>query len=169
MSKYDNINTAGELLREVISNGLSTEQEDRNRAADIFGNSSVSDLAELANSKDEISGKWKADTFYFIAFNIWNWRDAVNFYNQHSNPATAEHERVVKKFSELNTRHERLKEANEALKEELKKMEGVFSDLGAAKHRILELENQHIDEIAKRDTEIMKLKAMLFDQMMKSA
>ena len=169
MSKYDKINTAKELIREVISNGLSIEQDDRNRAADIFGNSSVGGLAELANSKDEISGKWVMDTFYFIAFNVWHWEQAVSFFNQHSNPAKAEQERVANELKDLEARHERLREANETLKEELNLCEGAFSDLEAARHRIVEIENQHIDELAEKDTEIMRLKAMLFDQMMKSA
>ena len=169
MSKYDKINTAKELIREVISNGLSTEQEDRNRAADIFGNSSVGDLAELANSTDEIGRKFVGSTFYFIAFNIWHWEQAVSFYNQYSNPARTEHERVANELKELKARHERLKEANETLKEELKLREGAFSDLETARHRIEELQDQHADEIAEKDTEIMRLKAMLFDQMMKSA
>jgi len=87
MSKYDEIFTAYDLIREVISNGLSTAIEDINRAADIFGNSSVDELAKLANSEDQICGKYVSNMFYSIAFSIWNWQDAVNFYNEHTNLA----------------------------------------------------------------------------------
>ena len=49
MSKYDGIKTAAELVREVKNHGLSTVQEDLNRAADIIGNSEIGDLVRLAN------------------------------------------------------------------------------------------------------------------------
>lgn len=49
MSKYDGIKTAAELVREVKNYGLSTVQEDLNRAADIIGNSEIGELVRLAN------------------------------------------------------------------------------------------------------------------------
>ena len=49
MSKYDGIKTAAELVREVKNHGLSTVQEDLNRAADIIGNSEIGELVRLAN------------------------------------------------------------------------------------------------------------------------
>ena len=91
MSKYDNIKTAADLITEVSLNGLSTAQDDLNRAADIFGRSSIKDLAALANdaqckSEDGYStGKPStSSTFYFIAFSVWNWEEATRFYNEHT-------------------------------------------------------------------------------------
>ena len=49
MSKYDSIETAAELVAEVQAHGLSTAQEDICRAQDIFGHTSVEELAHLAN------------------------------------------------------------------------------------------------------------------------
>ena len=82
--RYDNIETAKDLIREVISHGFSTQQHDRARAQDIFGRESIDNLARLANSEEEISGKYVGSMFYFIAFNIWNWEDATRFYNEHT-------------------------------------------------------------------------------------
>lgn len=81
---YDNIQTAEELIREVISNGLNIEQNHINRAADIMGNTSVGALAVLANDERTVSGKRICETCYFILFSVWNWRQAVNFYNEHT-------------------------------------------------------------------------------------
>lgn len=102
MSKYDSIDTAADLIREVAVHGLSMDQDDRNRAADIFGRTSIDELARLANDigrnnekgEPDPKGTWSSsrkptqETFYFIAFNIWHWSDAVNFFNEHTNPAT---------------------------------------------------------------------------------
>lgn len=86
-SKYDSIKTAADLVAEVAAHGLSTEQEDQNRAADIFGNTSIEELDRLANDigrnnqngEPDPKGTWSSsrkgtqETFYFIAFSIWNW------------------------------------------------------------------------------------------------
>ena len=48
-SKYDSITTAADLVKEVMAHGLSTVQDDLNRAADIFGRSSIEELVNLAN------------------------------------------------------------------------------------------------------------------------
>jgi len=55
ISKYDEISTAKELVKEVIANGLSTDILDRNRASDIFGHSTTEELADLANSEERSS------------------------------------------------------------------------------------------------------------------
>ena len=86
MSKYDSIKTAADLISEVIMHGLSTEQDDTNRAADIFGNSAVGELAELANSENQKI----SNTFYSIAFRVWHWEQATRFFNEHTNPVTKE-------------------------------------------------------------------------------
>ena len=49
MSKYDSIKTASDLVADVQLNGLSTDQEDICRAQDIFGHTSIEELARLAN------------------------------------------------------------------------------------------------------------------------
>ena len=77
-SIYNNIGTAKELIADVKAHGFNTDIENICRAQDIFGHSSVEELAALANENQ--------NTFYMILFKIWNWREATTFYNEHSNP-----------------------------------------------------------------------------------
>ena len=100
MSKYDSIKTAAELVADVRANGLSTAQEDICRAQDIFGHTPIEELDRLANDigrdndkgEPDPHGSWSSSrpatqaTFYRIAFSIWNWEDAVRFWNLHTNP-----------------------------------------------------------------------------------
>lgn len=99
-SRYDTIYTARALVREVMAHGLSTRQEDLVRVQDLFGNSTIDELVDLANDigrnnadgEPDPEGSWSSirrgtrDTFYMILFSVWNWEDAVRFYNQHTNP-----------------------------------------------------------------------------------
>ena len=80
-SKYDSITTAADLVKEVMAHGLSTVQDDLNRAADIFGRSSIEELVNLANDigrnnengEPDPKGSWSSgrkatqSTFYMIA------------------------------------------------------------------------------------------------------
>ena len=147
MSKYDSIETARDLIREVISNGLSTEQDDRNRAADILGRSQVGQLAQLANSDERICDKRIGEMFYFIAFNIWNWREAMSFYNEHTvklNELKRERDALLK---DRETAWARVNE----LQDDASKYAGDIYQLNDAKE--------------KQAQEITTLKAKLYDLM----
>ena len=61
MSKYDNIETAAELVVEVQFHGLSTAKEDICRAQDIFGSTSVEELTRLANDIGRDNDKGEPD------------------------------------------------------------------------------------------------------------
>lgn len=76
--KYDEIQTAEELVNEIAINGISLNQNDQIRAQDIIGHSSVGELENLANGK--LGGK-----FYFLLQHIWNIEDVIRFWNNHSN------------------------------------------------------------------------------------
>lgn len=98
-SNYESIKTAKELCEYVSAHGLPTRQEDILRAQDIFGRSTVDELVALAgdngrqnaDGRPDPRGSWYSgkdglsEVFYSILFHIWNWRDAVDFYNRHSN------------------------------------------------------------------------------------
>lgn len=128
MSKYDSIKTAADLISEVQGHGLSTAQEDLNRAADIFGNSSVEELDRLANDigrnnengEPDPKGSWSSNrkatqsTFYMIASAIWNWEDVTRFWNLHTNP---EREELVK-----------LRNVEKELKAEVQKLKGQIEE-----------------------------------------
>lgn len=178
-SKYDSIKTAAELVAEVQANGLSLMQEDICRAQDIIGRSAVKDLIELANDigrdnglgDPDPKGTWSngrhetRSTFYFVLFKIWNWEDAVRFWNQHSNP---EHE----KFEELQTKLKDEMAEHSKTKEALKEQR-ISTD---AEHKFLLVERGKRSEqgekirsleaeLHDRDMTIMELKAKLYDMM----
>jgi len=167
MSKYDNIKTAADLVTEVAIHGLSTDQEDLNRAADIFGNTSIGELARLANDigrnnekgEPDPDGTWSSSrkatqsTFYMIAFSIWNWREATAFFNEHTNPATKGH-RVTKletSLKDAEKERNNLKTQLDATAERAKEYAYKIDDLNAEK--------------AALELEITKLKAKLYDLM----
>lgn len=180
-SKYDSINTAAELVAEVQANGLSLMQEDICRAQDIFGRSAVKDLIALANDigrdnelgEPDPNGTWSngrhetRSTFYFVLFKIWNWEDAVRFWNRHSNP---EHE----KFEELQTKL-KAETAEHSKTKEVLKEQRISTD---AEHKFLLIERgkrreqgekiRSLEaELHDRDMTIMELKAKLYDLMVK--
>ena len=159
MSKYNNIETANGLIQEVISHGLSTEQDDLNRAADIFGNSKVGELAALANSKETVSGKQISDIFYFIAFRIWNWRDAVSFYNEH----TSEERRL--RLEAENKFNAQVK-ANEELLADVVRLDETVAELKAQTYAALEEVETQEKRAEEAEAAVVVLKARLYDLMM---
>lgn len=170
MSKYDSIKTAAELVAEVRANGLSTAQEDICRAQDIFGHTSIEELDRLANDigrdndkgEPDPHGSWSSSrpatqaTFYRIAFSIWNWEDAVRFWNQHTNP---EH----MAFGEVKAENARLRAAKTELED---KVETLQHEQEMATR---EIETLHKDEtsmilaLENAEEEIITLKAELYD------
>ena len=151
MSKYDEIGTAEALVREVISNGLSLDQDDRNRAADIVGRTSVGELAALANSEEKASGKQFGETLYFILFNIWNWREATSFYNEHTLA-------VAVKFRELKAERDELSKDREAAWEKVNELQEKWDST-------YEQFRRHENRAIAAEQEIVVLKAKLYDLM----
>lgn len=174
MSKYDSIKTAAELVKEVQMYGLSVAQDDLNRAADIFGNSTIEELVALANDigrnnengepdpKGSFSSGRKPtrDTFYSIISHIWNWEEVTRFWNLYTNP---EHQKFVK----MRDAQKEMEAQLEASKAEVKaehesRLAATASELKAQK----EIDRLGA-ELHFRDMEIMELKAKLYDLMTK--
>lgn len=167
MSKYDSIKTAADLVAEVAAHGLSTDQDDINRAADIFGNTSIEELDRLANDigrnnekgEPDPNGSWSSsrkptqETFYFIAFSIWHWQDATRFFNQHTNPDTKDH-----KVSKLESSLEAVTKDRDNTKAQL------TDTADRAKEYAYKIDDLKAD-LQQKDTEIMALKAKLYDCM----
>jgi len=181
MTKYDSIKTAAELVKEVQMYGLSVTRDDLNRAADIFGNSTVEELVALANDigrnnengEPDPKGSWSSarkptrDTFYSIISHIWNWEEVTRFWNLYTNP-----DRL--KITELRA-------AVHDLKDEIKTLEGQLETSKAevkAEHearlaatsnelKALKETGRLGAELHSRDMEIMELKAKLYDLMVK--
>jgi hypothetical protein len=165
MSKYDTIKTAADLVTEVRLHGLSTEQDDKNRAADIFGNSSIKALADLANdaqcknANGFSTGKpATSDTFYFILYNIWNWREATAFFNEHTNPVTKDAKETAAE----------LRQAKKDIKEFLTVLGETWGSMQKLAEEKIYEHNERVKALVALDTaqhEIIKLKAKLYDFM----
>ena len=171
-SKYDSIETAADLVREVQNHGLSINPNDVCRAQDIFGNTSIEELARLANDigrnnsqgEPDPKGSWSSsrrptqDTFYMIAFSIWNWEVATRFWNQYTNP---EHETFKELKRNLKEQEEAVKALSAKLSEEQEARLMAENDYNRLVDRCSEAE--HRAEAA--EAEILVLKAKLYDYM----
>lgn len=171
-SIYDNIKTAKDLISEVMVSGLSTNQEDICRAQDIIGNSTIEELVELANDigrddehgNPDPKGSWcrgrraTQGTFYMVLFHIWNWEQATNFWNLHTNPDRekmgAYYEAKAKAECEL-----------EHLKDEVKKEHNIRLKETVDKKTALDEVERLKAELHDREMKIMELKAKLYDLM----
>lgn len=142
--KYDEIQTAEELVNEIAINGISLNQNDQIRAQDIIGHSSVGELENLANGK--LGGK-----FYFLLQHIWNIEDVIRFWNNHSNQEHKEFQICREKVKKLTKENEESSTAYMSL----------LKDYGNLKKELAMLESKE----KKSAEEILKLKARLFDMM----
>lgn len=147
---YDKIKTVRELINDVRAHGFSTAVEDICRVQDIFGHSSIEELAGVANENSQ--------EFYMILFKIWRWDEATAFYNEHSNPVN------------INSLKKELSDCKEQLEAIKKQARG----LGNAHTKDLENNvklGKALDEYEKENRdlkdEIIKLKAKLYDLMVK--
>lgn len=180
-SRYDNIQTAAELVREVSLHGISLDVDDINRAADIFGHSPEEDLAFLANDigRDNENGepdpkgtlfsgrRGTRSTFYSILFHIWNWEDATRFWDRHTNPAKEMREKTI---AEQKAEIAELMALKEEAEKRAKKLRETENDL------LLQVDNlrkevEALKEQSKKDLtayheknqECIVLKARLYD------
>ena len=169
-SKYDNIGTAAELVSEVQLHGLSLAQEDICRAQDIFGHTSIEELARLANDIGRDNEKGEPDpkgsrssgrratqsTFYSILSSIWHWEEVTRFWNLHTNPQTEELKKQQDAYDFIVKDNEKLKSENDSLREAqfnlLAEREDLRTRTGDAQRRAEEAE-----------AEVIRLKAKLYD------
>lgn len=170
MSKYDSIETAAELVAEVQAHGLSTAQEDICRAQDIFGHTSVEELARLANNigrnndqgEPDPHGSWSSGrkatqgTFYAIAFSIWNWEDATRFWNLHTNPERQTWQTAKLTIGELQHKVTATEIERDAAKDLLRASEKKASDLIDA---LTDAERR----ACTAEAQVLALKAKLYD------
>lgn len=183
MSKYDDIKTAKELVYEVQMHGLSTDQADLNRAADIFGHSAIRDLACLANDiglnnedgEPDPNGTWGTghkptrNTFYSIASRVWNWEELVNFWNRTSNP---EHDEVIELRATCNSLRENIVDRDRRIHEAYARIEAkdkALTDISAAISEATDDNECLKKKIHDKELEILKLKARLYDLLAEKA
>ena len=162
-SEYDNINNLRDLLVHITMHGMSTKTEDILRMQDIVGNTSVQDLVAFANDKDEMGNMKNWRRFYSLLFSIWNWEDALTFWANNSNPERA-------KMSALRERNKVLEKENcenKKLKAWLDKAYEKQEYYRDQYTQTLE-KNMDMEKILKqKDEEIVKLKAKMYDLMVK--
>lgn len=181
-SEYDNIQSAKELVRHIQFHGLSTKQVDRNRAADIIGNSSVQELVELANDigrndadgNPDPNGSWSSSrrptqgTFYHLLSLIWNWEDVCRFWDQHTNPSR---KRLEEKCSEwekkYNAEHDNHRNARHLYDVEKHKVEVLEAKL-ASVTEAAEAYKRTAESALRAKTEINKKIFELYDAVLKS-
>lgn len=170
MSKYDNIETAAELVAEVQLHGFSMDQEDICRAQDIFGHTSIEELARLANDigrdnekgEPDPKGTWSSGrkatqgTFYMIVSNIWNWEEVTRFWNQHTNPQTEELERNRDTYDLIVEGNKKLRNENDELKEQV-------SELLERESELVTLRDDAQRRAEEAEAEVVRLKAKLYD------
>lgn len=151
-SIYDDINSAEELINHVIAHGLDITLNAKNRAADIFGRTSMEELTRLANGKH-------SDKFYFIAFSIWNWLDAVCFYNTYTLKINDVRREQEKEIADL-------KEQLRIRTENYEYYKGLYDDCNMC-CKDVEAKLQASEDARKAcRAEVIELKAKLYDLMM---
>ena len=161
---FEGIKTAEELVDYTIIHGTPCDMESICRMQDIFGHSSYEELSELANSTKN-GEKRSLDTqnaFYSLLFKIWNWTDAVRFWNDYTNPQKPEFKELKEKNDVLAERNkyltDRRDELNNQLNDGAKQITELMEDGAEMRGRIFQLEE-----------EVTRLKAKLYDMMMAEA
>ncbi len=177
MSKYDNIGTAAELVSEVQLHGLSLAQEDICRAQDIFGHTSIEELARLANDIGRDNEKGEPDpkgsrssgrratqsTFYSILSSIWHWEEVTRFWNTYTNP---DHENLIAMRADWDDMKEQLSKLEDQLEESRAQVKVEHEARLAETSEKLDArkENDVLKvELHDRNMTIMELKAKLYD------
>jgi len=84
LGRYDEIDCVKSLICEIANHGMSAQQHDLNRIADIVGNATVGELAKIANSTEKSGNMTVGARLYRILFKVWNYEQAVSFYNEHT-------------------------------------------------------------------------------------
>lgn len=181
-SIYDNIKTAKDLIREVMVSGLSTKQEDICRVQDIFGHSTIEELVELANDNgrnDENGnpnpkGSWCGgrkgtySTFYMVLFNIWNWEDATRFWNQHTNPDMETKISLYKQNVRLDEELAEYKRKCDNLKKDISELQTQRCEHMNKMYDMTRELTEKTEKLKESETQIIVLKARLFDMMEQS-
>ena len=173
-SIYDKIQTPKELVRFVMVHGRSTKCEDICRMQDIFGRAPIEDLVALAkNELNESFPKPTRDTFYSILFGIWNWEDAVRFWNEYDNHLM---DFVKKERDGLREDLQQMQQVVASLKDQLEKADARcktmadFLDIAKDENsKTLEAATDIAAELQDAKQEILVLKAKLYDMMTKEA
>lgn len=150
-TKMNEINSTAELITYTLAFGIPTDTESVVRMQDIVGHETVEVLDNIAEGKNK-------NQLQSILFHIWDYERAVRFYNDHDGfyQETIRAAKESKKYAEALERD--LKSAREAAAHNLAIWEKADAEAFEQKRRADAAE-----------AEVMRLKAMLFDYMTKTA
>lgn len=164
ITKLEQVKTARELITLISWQGIPTDVESICTMQDIIGHTTQDELIRLAQDDGldrREDGTWSTgrrgtqkDTMALL-FTIWHWEDATRFYNNHVNPVARENK---EKAAQVEIYKDKLEKATEAAQHNMEIWE-------EADERAEKAERQLKDAQA----EIMRLKSMLFDYMVKTA
>lgn len=174
LKELKDVKTAKELIEHIQIHGMSTVQEDIVIMQDIIGHAPIEELYLLANDigrndengNPDPKGTWSSgrkgtqSTFYSLLFHIWNWQDAVDFWNRNTNP---EHEKRVivdAQNNDLRAARDRMRKEIDSKSEELEYLHHQLNESRDSDQGLREVVNR-------KDAEIQALKAKLYDLMTK--
>jgi hypothetical protein len=149
IAEIENIN---ELMDYTIAFGVPTDTDSIVKMQDIIGHSTIEQLDTIANSNN-------GSRFYFLLFHVWSWEQATEFYNQHSNKQYITMIDELKDlWADVKILNDRLNTDRKALEETKRMFDKTDEEAFRQKERADKLE-----------AEVLKLKAMLFNYMTKTA
>lgn len=174
-TKLEQITTAAELITFITAFGTPTDLESICRMQDIIGHTGQDELIRLAQDNGtETDGTHTWSTgrrgtqkeTLSLLYTIWNWEDATRFYNNHVNPeyrkAKEEAKKARQEAEEAKAEAEKARKNSEEWKEAATKIKANWRDSATD----AEAQKARADAA---EAENLKLKAMLFDYMTKTA
>lgn len=157
LKKFEDLTTAADLLTYIKAHGRPTDIKSICRMQDIIGHTAVNHLIDITQEN--------TSHMMPLLLDIWNWEDATNFYNKHINVEYRDTRKALKDITadciSWKERAEDLEKVSQSHMADWCKAEAEKKDLQA------EAEEQKKRADA-AEAEVMKLKAMLFDYMMKA-
>lgn len=165
ITKLEQVKTAAELITLISWQGIPTDTESICTMQDIIGHTAQDELIALAQDdgleRRDDGSTWSTGRrgtqkeMMSLLFTIWHWEDATRFYNNHVNPIAQENKA---KAAQADTYKARAKKAEEAAQHNMQIWEEADARADKAEK-----------ELREAQAEIMRLKAMLFDYMTKTA
>lgn len=164
MTNYSDLKTARSLVEFVMANGLQMDVDSLSIARDIISNASVGELDDLANNADPSIKQTAANgrrietrsTFYKILFAVWDWSDAVEFWNIHTNP----------NYTEVLARRTENKQQTDEITKLRARRDELLREINQSAITVRELmDKAHYwqQKAEASENEILKLKAKLYD------
>ncbi len=143
-----NDTSISELIKIVRNGGINTDIECINKYADIIGCKSMEQLKEGAYEDKS--------TFFFLLRYVWNMQDILSFYNNYCNERIRELEEGYQKMLDLEAQ-------NNMNLESITNLNTIIQNKNDKERDLISNNIKLGNKIAGLETELMRLKAKLFD------